>query len=173
MSAPLSGHFQSIFIHTCPLRLYEVFHWYNSCPQVPYTVAIHWKRCQRLSHASVNTLVHSSNNEQLRFRAVRSRAPELSHEVTRALKAPLGSCTLPSRPPPNVPPLARSRSARRQHLLRSRCLPAMRHNPRRQAGRSLSHGHGPQPANGSWRELGGLACGHGRRGRSGGGRHSH
>ena len=26
VTAPLLGHFQSICIHTCPLRLYEVFH---------------------------------------------------------------------------------------------------------------------------------------------------
>ena len=145
-----------------------MFHWYNSCPQVPFTQAIHRKGYQSTLFTDTLATVHTFHKPQLRFWDIHSRAPVLSHEVTRALKAPLGSCTLPSRPPPNVPPLARSRSARRQHLLRYRCLPAMRHNPRRQAGRSLSHGHGPQPANGSWRELGRLAYGHGRRGRSGG-----
>jgi hypothetical protein len=150
-----------------------VFHWYNSCPQVPYTQAIHRKRYQITLFTDTPVTVHSIHQPQLRFRDIRSRAPELSQEVKRARRAPLRGCTLPSGPPPNVPPLTRSQRARRQHLT---CAPEPTPpcaTTRASSRPARSHRHALPRANGSGLGLCGLNCGHGRLGRSGSGTGSH
>jgi hypothetical protein len=170
--APDVGPFQSICIHTCPLRLYEVFHWYNSCPQVPFTQAIHWKRYRSTLFTDILATVHTFHKPQLRFWDFHSRAPERSHCHTRARRAPLGGCTLPSAPQPNVPPRTRSQRARigAPVALQSRLCHAPQ--PGHQAGRARSHGRALRRASGSGLELGGLTCGRGRRSRSLSGRGS-
>ena len=58
---------------------------------------------------------------------------------------PPDSFTLPSRHPFNVPPLARSVRARKEHLLRSRSNPRHAPLPARRACRARAHGLGSWP----------------------------
>ena len=115
--------------------------------------------------------IYSPRPGQNRSSSVQSvRDPQSAPERSCELAELPDDHTLPVSPTVIISPIARSRSTRKEHLLFSTCRPHLAPSPAALAGRPHSHGHTSQPANGCWREPGGLASGHGRRTPGGGGR---